>query len=1448
MEDSRIETLIKQVYDKITTETTKNEVLYRMFFPNGNSDEKSEFDKITTLLTYDILEHFEVSESDKNRVIMYTSDYKSTQEETIVDSTVNIAESEKKKLELTLNSATKQKKLLEDKLKKENTEKQRLKKECDNAENKIINLQDRAENLLLKSKANDEKQRLEGELETANNKKKRLESEFKKTVAEKTLLEGELKKANNKKKRLESELETANAEKPRLEGELETANAEKTRLETENKNAETELKTLNSHVFKNETKIDELKRAISYNNIKAIPTQDQIIENNPGKIAEQDQIIENNPGKIAEQDQIIENTRKEISDKIKSIKGIKTDITAQNQIIENNPGKIAEQDQIIENTSEPQELFNKILSTPLTYKQLNEEIAAQEQIKNDYPKKNNDQDQIIENTRKKIAEKDKIIKDTTSGIAAQENIITLTQPPSTDNELNYINGIYCLIYDYNNIKYYINYNKAVSKVVLLKYQYFTGLAVTSRALWTFELCNGPDPNKPIAKFTCRFTCNNPEDTSVDTIIGSAVSNTIQGWVASADILNPKQGLQIRIYPYNESFIYILYGNSDIDGLYQLSERTANKKDYTGKIFSPEERTNKARKTYSKVDNSEIKIDYDFNTYTWTITKASDTLASYRNPIAEAVFARKFYTGLSDILNVSGKKWKLYDDKGVSTEEKSLIIISKEQYDRQETIYVVDPSGVTDKDYQGMYKFDLDKLMYKHNNNAYTIKYDVVNTQWEIQKESTPPPPPTPQTKTTPIAVFKSENINILQLCNTISTKLSQCYWEFLQLPKGSNQIHLDIVNYEKTYNKLSSSKTGSTETSSTATIGGPNNNHIIFTLPIEAKDNTFFSGNLNGNNYLIYIPAPSTPASTASSTPASTASSTPPAQPEIKIDDSDKKQVSIPKSSIIYKITIDIPVNSIINNEFFLLYILDRPSFVVIHCDGDSCVKSSFKTKQMTLLTNYNFGASNISKKSPMKGVTTIVQTNIPGQTFFMPFPDKCCENNDKIQYLMKPYSEDVNSKLHQGENYDEVLNSTWFKSLRNTSQIIYKKDESGNDKEVIPIVFPSNLKDIETAITNIDICPILPKKEYAVFIPNAINSQVTPLLTSTIATSTAKSSTVSRRGQTVKKTDLPPEYITIIEKCVELQKIMKNNDLSITTNMDKALELFIKCSNNQDASASATPETIGGPTGGPPPPPGGLTGSTGPPGPPLGSAQIAQIALKKAENAASKAEDAAKRAEDAATIAENEAAENSVSLTLNAVNLVISKVTEAENAAKEAEDAATEAENMDNALKPDADAAKAKAEAAKAKAEAAKAKAEAAKAKAEAAKIGGGTRKKKRQLKNKTYKKKYNVKYMGKRHSRKSRKQRGGQFDAQQYNRHLFGNNISEQETHLVNGSLSPNQEGVNTANTYQGGSLGFVGANVAPATLFATNFLYGKHVKSRKQRKSKSKNKKSKRRRHRR
>jgi hypothetical protein len=81
MEDSRIETLIKQVYDKITTETTKNEVLYRMFFPNGNSDEKSEFDKITTLLTYDILEHFEVSESDKNRVIMYTSDYKSTQED-----------------------------------------------------------------------------------------------------------------------------------------------------------------------------------------------------------------------------------------------------------------------------------------------------------------------------------------------------------------------------------------------------------------------------------------------------------------------------------------------------------------------------------------------------------------------------------------------------------------------------------------------------------------------------------------------------------------------------------------------------------------------------------------------------------------------------------------------------------------------------------------------------------------------------------------------------------------------------------------------------------------------------------------------------------------------------------------------------------------------------------------------------------------------------------------------------------------------------------------------------------------------------------------------------------------------------------------------------------------------------------------------------------------------
>ena len=128
-----------------------------------------------------------------------------------------------------------------------------------------------------------------------------------------------------------------------------------------------------------------------------------------------------------------------------------------------------------------------------------------------------------------------------------------------------------------------------------------------------------------------------------------------------------------------------------------------------------------------------------------------------------------------------------------------------------------------------------------------------------------------------------------------------------------------------------------------------------------------------------------------------------------------------------------------------------------------------------------------------------------------------------------------------------------------------------------------------------------------------------------------------------------------------------------------------------------------------------------------------------------------------------------------------------------------------------------------------------------------GGSRKK---IKNKpkSYKKKYNVKYMSKRHIKRSRhskrrhKQRGGLFDAAQYVGGLFGNNITAQEAHLVNGALQPTPSGIVDAETYQGGSkrrrggsLGFVGANVAPATLFATNLFYGKNKKSRNNKKTK-------------
>ena len=132
----------------------------------------------------------------------------------------------------------------------------------------------------------------------------------------------------------------------------------------------------------------------------------------------------------------------------------------------------------------------------------------------------------------------------------------------------------------------------------------------------------------------------------------------------------------------------------------------------------------------------------------------------------------------------------------------------------------------------------------------------------------------------------------------------------------------------------------------------------------------------------------------------------------------------------------------------------------------------------------------------------------------------------------------------------------------------------------------------------------------------------------------------------------------------------------------------------------------------------------------------------------------------------------------------------------------------------------------------------------------------KKRKNKQKSHKKKYNVKYMSKihsrrRHSRKMRcsnKQSGGIFGAAQYNETLFGSNANEQNQHLLNGALYPSAQGIQTAQTYQGGSrrirrrrriggskkrrggsLGFIGANVVvPGALFAGNMIYGNSVKS--------------------
>ena len=125
----------------------------------------------------------------------------------------------------------------------------------------------------------------------------------------------------------------------------------------------------------------------------------------------------------------------------------------------------------------------------------------------------------------------------------------------------------------------------------------------------------------------------------------------------------------------------------------------------------------------------------------------------------------------------------------------------------------------------------------------------------------------------------------------------------------------------------------------------------------------------------------------------------------------------------------------------------------------------------------------------------------------------------------------------------------------------------------------------------------------------------------------------------------------------------------------------------------------------------------------------------------------------------------------------------------------------------------------------------------------------KKRKNKQKSHKKKYNVKYMSKRHSRRrhsrkrrcSNKQSGGIFGAAQYNETLYGSNAEQQQQHLLNGSLYPSAQGIQTAQTYQGGSkriggsrkkggsLGFIGANVVvPGALFAGNMIYGNSVKS--------------------
>jgi hypothetical protein len=89
--------------------------------------------------------------------------------------------------------------------------------------------------------------------------------------------------------------------------------------------------------------------------------------------------------------------------------------------------------------------------------------------------------------------------------------------------------------------------------------------------------------------------------------------------------------------------------------------------------------------------------------------------------------------------------------------------------------------------------------------------------------------------------------------------------------------------------------------------------------------------------------------------------------------------------------------------------------------------------------------------------------------------------------------------------------------------------------------------------------------------------------------------------------------------------------------------------------------------------------------------------------------------------------------------------------------------------------------------------------------------------------KKKYNDNYMVKRNisrrnKTKRRKQRGGEFDASQYvMAQTQGNNLLPNSNIITN-----NDYGKMLSQKFQGGNtMGFVGANIAPATLLTSNML---------------------------